>query len=247
MPKKLLRVFLICVLLFVLYTVYCIFSIGDLCDLQKKNPKTTAFMELRKEQWEKKKVNRSISQRWVKLSAISRHLRNAVVVTEDPNFYHHHGIDFYAIGMAIEENLERKEVAYGASTITQQLMKNLYLSPSRNPFRKWQEAILALRVERCVQKNRLLEIYLNVIEWGNSVFGAEAAARAYFSKPAYALSPGEAALLAAMIRNPIFYNPYKGGSQLVKNRNLTLKWMWRRKLLNTEEYRAAINSPIHLK
>ena len=232
---------------FLLYTLYCVFSVWDLCDLSKKNPKTTAFIEQRKEEWEQEGVKRKINQKWVPLSSLSRHLKNAVIVTEDPNFYSHQGLDFYAIKLALEENLERGEIARGASTITQQLMKNLYLTASQNPLRKWREAILTLRVERCVSKNRILEIYLNVIEWGESVYGAEAAARKYFGKSSSALNPAESALLAAMIRNPILYNPYRWNSKLMKNKNLTLRLMLKSGKLSRGEYYAAVNQSIRLR
>jgi monofunctional biosynthetic peptidoglycan transglycosylase len=161
----------------------------------------------------------------VPLSAISPNLRNAVILAEDPNFYHHHGLDFNAIKLAFRKNFEEGEIKVGASTITQQLMKNLYLSPSKNPLRKWREAILALRVEQCVKKNRILEIYLNVIEWGESTYGAEAAARRYFGKSAAGLTPDEAALLAAMIPNPILYNPQKNSKTLYRRKSRILRAM----------------------
>ncbi|HSP06599.1 MAG TPA: biosynthetic peptidoglycan transglycosylase, partial [Acidobacteriota bacterium] len=148
------------------YTIYCLFAVPNLCDLSTTNPKTTAFQEMRKRQWEEKKLKRRLVQYWVPLAAISRHLKDAVITAEDPNFFNHHGLDFYQIWMAMQEDWEDKHFVLGASTITQQLMKNLYLSPARNPLRKWKEAILTLRVERCVKKNRLLELYLNEIEWG---------------------------------------------------------------------------------
>ena len=203
-------------------------------------------MERRKEEWEKRQLRRRIDQRWVPLSSISRHLKNAVIVTEDSNFYHHQGIDFYGLRLALKRNLEEGELR-GASTITQQLMKNLYLSPSRNPLRKWKEAILALRVERCVKKNRILEIYLNVIEWGENVFGIEAASRKYFGRAVSTLDPAESALLTAMIRNPILFNPYRGESRLIRYKNLTLKLMWKSGKISKAEYQHALQEPIRLR
>lgn len=232
---------------FIFYTISCFFAVPHLCDLQMKNPKTTAFMEERKDTWEDKDEHKRIKQRWMPLSAISRHLKNAVVVTEDPNFYQHHGVDFHAVFLAARQDFERKEIVSGASTITQQLMKNLYLSASKNPLRKWKEAILALRVERCVKKNRILEVYLNVIEWGESTYGAEAAARKYFGKSAADLDPAEAALLTAMIPNPIYYNPYHRNPRLWKNKNLTLKWMLRKGYLTRGQYDAAVSDRIALR
>jgi len=231
----------------VLYTILSFLSVPDLCDLNKRNPRTTAFMEDRKEEWDEHDLKRKIDQKWVPLSAISKNLKNAVVVTEDPNFYHHHGIDFYAIRMAMERNMEEGEIVSGASTITQQLMKNLYLSPSRNPLRKWKEAILTLRVERCVKKNRILEIYLNVIEWGESIYGVEAASRRYFGKSASSLDPAESALLTAMIPNPIAYNPHRYNPRLVKRKNLTLKLMWRAGMLSKDQYQSALQERIGLR
>jgi monofunctional glycosyltransferase len=231
----------------ILFTLYSLFSNRDLCDLANVNPKTTAFIEERKEEWKDKGSKRKIYQVWVPLSAISPHLKNAVILSEDPNFYRHHGLDFYAIGLAFRTNLEEGELKVGASTITQQLMKNLYLSPSRNPLRKWHEAILALRVERCVKKNRILEIYLNVIEWGESTYGIEAASRKYFGKSAAALAPAEAAMLAEMIPNPIYYNPYKRSTTLMKRRNEILRAMVHTGKISKAQYETAVHTPISLR
>ena len=162
-------------------------------------------MEQRKDDWEDRGSKRKINRKWVALSRISPNLRRAVIVAEDPNFYHHKGLDFHAIRLAFKRNIQERDMGIGASTITQQLVKNLYLSSSRNPLRKYREAILAVRIERCLKKDRILELYLNVIEWGESTYGAEAAARRYFGKSASQLGTGEAALLAAMIPNPRIY------------------------------------------
>jgi monofunctional biosynthetic peptidoglycan transglycosylase len=229
------------------YTIYCLFAVPGLCDLKKQNPKTTAFQEMRKRQWEQKKLKRRIVQSWAPFSAISRNLKDAVVSAEDPNFFNHHGLDFYQIRVAMQENWEEKRIVRGASTITQQLMKNLYLSPSQNPLRKWKEAILALRVERCVSKNRLLEIYLNVIEWGESTYGIEAASRRYFGKSAAALDVAESALLAAMIPNPVARNPYQWNPRLQRKKGIILKLMYRNRLITAAEYNAALNEKIKLR
>jgi monofunctional biosynthetic peptidoglycan transglycosylase len=225
--RRLSRVFLVLLVFLLLYTIYCLFSEPHLCDLATKRPTTTSFMEIRKEEWKERKLNRKVNQRWVPLSAISKNLTNAVVVSEDPNFYRHSGLDFYAIKLAVNEMIEEKEIVHGASTITQQLMKNLYLSSSQNPLRKWKEAILALRVERCVSKNRILEIYLNVIEWGEATYGIEAASRRYFGKSAASLTPSESAILAVMIPNPRVRNPSHWNSKLERKKNLILKQMSR--------------------
>jgi len=229
------------------YTAYCFIAQPDLCDLQQRNPQTTAFMELRKNQWMKENEDRKIDQRWISLKSISMNLKNAVVTAEDPNFYTHQGLDFYNIKIAFEENWEEKKIVRGASTITQQLMKNLYLNPSQTPLRKWKEAILAIRVERCVEKDRILEIYLNVIEWGESTYGIEAAARKYFGKPASSLNLAEAALLAAMIPNPGIQSPHKKNPNLVRKKNGILKLMLQSGKISKSDYYRAVNQYVHLR
>lgn len=239
--RRLIRVFLVLLVLLFLYTVYCLYSERDLCQIATKRPATTSFIEIRKEEWKDKKLNRKVNQRWVPLSAISRHLKNAVIASEDPNFYSHSGLDFYAIRLALNELVEEKEIVHGASTITQQLMKNVYLSSSQNPLRKWKEAILALRVERCVSKNRILELYLNEIEWGEATYGVEAASRRYFGKSAASLTPSESAILAVMIPNPRVRNPSHWNSKLERKKNLILKQLFRSGKLSREEYEASIH------
>ena len=128
-------------------------------------------------------------QRWVSYGRISPNLKRAVLVTEDAAFWEHDGVDFEQLKESIEVNLERMEFERGASTITQQLAKNLYLSPSKNPIRKLRELLIARRLEAELSKQRILEIYLNVIEWGDGIYGAEAAARTYFGKSAAELGP----------------------------------------------------------
>lgn len=234
------RLFLLLLAFLFVYTIYCIFSVPELCRLASKNPRTTSFMEIRQQEWKEKKLKRKVNQRWVPLSAVSRHLKNAVLASEDPNFYRHSGLDLYNIKLALQENWEEKEIVRGASTITQQLIKNLYLSSSQNPLRKWKEAILAVRVSRCVSKNRILEIYLNVIEWGEATYGVEAASRRYFGKPASALNPSESATLAVMIPNPRFRHPGHWTSKLHRKKNLILKLMLKSGKLSGAEYEEAI-------
>ncbi len=235
------------IIFMVVYTIHCILAIPDLCQLKTKNPETSAFMEMRKDQWKEKNLKRKIDRRWVPLSSVSKSLRNAVIAAEDPNFYFHHGLDFYSIKLAFQENWEEKKVVRGASTITQQLMKNLYLSSSQNPMRKLKEAILSWRVEGCVRKDRLLEIYLNTIEWGESTYGIEAAARKYFGKSAASLDAAESALLAAMIPNPILRNPYKKNPSLWRKKNGILSIMRKKGMLTKDAYQNALNEKISLR
>lgn len=247
MVKRFRRILLALVVLFVFYTLYCIFSVRDLCSLKTENPKTTAFIELRKEQWESANKHYKLDHRLVPLSSISRNLKNAVVAAEDPNFYKHHGLDYYAIWLGFRTNLREGRIAYGASTITQQLMKNMYLSPSKNPFRKYHEAILALRVERCLTKNRILELYLNNIEWGESIYGIESASRHYFGKSAGSLTLAESALLAAMIPNPVDRNPYHKGTTVWKDKADILRSMLHWGMISRGQYEEAISAHISLR
>ena len=156
---------------------------------------------------------------------ISPALKRAVLVTEDAGFWDHDGIELAEIRASLETSLARGTAPRGASTITQQLAKNLYLSPSRNPYRKIVELLIARRLEAELPKARILELYLNVIEWGDGVWGAEAAARAYFGKPAADLSAEEAALLAAAIMNPRVYSPARPNARLLARQRLILERM----------------------
>src|SRR5215210_4403573 len=178
------------------YAAYAFLTLPDVRALRTTNPSTTAFIELRAREAHRRGEQARRVQRWVSYARISQNLKRAVLVTEDSAFWQHDGLDYQQIRESMEVNLERRDFARGASTITQQLAKNLYLSPSKNPVRK---LLIARRLEAELSKQRILEIYLNVIEWGDGIYGADAAARAYFAKAASELSPSESALLAAAI------------------------------------------------
>jgi len=171
------------------------------------NPGTTAFMEARLEKLREKNPRAQLSQQWVPYSRISVHLKRAVVAAEDAKFLGHEGFDWEAIQKAYEKNLKKGRVVAGGSTISQQLAKNLFLSGERTWWRKAQEAVITFMIETLMTKRRILEIYLNVIEWGNGVFGAEAAARHHFGTTAASLGPEQAARLAAMVPSPRRYGP----------------------------------------
>ncbi|MEO6237268.1 MAG: monofunctional biosynthetic peptidoglycan transglycosylase [Vicinamibacterales bacterium] len=189
------------------YAAVTFLTLPDVRALKTSNPPTTAFIELRAREAHSRGEQARRVQRWVSYGRISQNLKRAVLVTEDSAFWKHDGLDYQQIMESMEVNLERGEFARGASTITQQLAKNLYLSPSKNPIRKLKELLIARRLEAELTKQRILEIYLNVIEWGDGIYGAEAAARSYFGKSAAELSPSESALLAAAITNPRLMNP----------------------------------------
>lgn len=171
--------------------------------LRHTNPTTTNMMELRADSAIERGVKPRLGQKWAPYQSISPHLVRAVLIGEDIRFYRHSGIDWMGVKLALEKNWEEKRFVRGGSTITQQLAKNLFLSPSRNPLRKFHEMVIAWEMEQILGKRRILEIYLNVIEWGDGIYGAEAAARHYFSKSAASLDPDESVFLAAIIPAPL--------------------------------------------
>lgn len=216
MSKVKIIVLLLISAIFLSIAYYFIFP--DISKLKKENPKKTSFMEYREREWKEKGRKIKIRQIWVPLSHISPYLIKAVLIAEDDKFYKHEGFDFEAMQKAIEKDIKEKKFKFGGSTISQQLAKNLYLTPSKNPIRKIKEAILTWRVESNLSKKRILELYLNVAEWGEGIFGIEAATRHYYGKPASALIPEEAARLASVLPNPRKYNPL-GTSKYVENRS----------------------------
>lgn len=196
------------------------FVYPDVDTLKETNPIPTAFMEIRKEQWAEKNRDIKINQKWVAISNISPNVIKAVLIGEDDGFYKHDGFDIEGMENAIERSIKKGTLA-GGSTISQQLSKNLYLSPSKNPVRKIKEAIITWRIEKTISKRRILELYLNIAEWGDGIFGIEAAAFHYYNKSAKNLTAFEASRLAAVLPNPIKYNP-KSNQKYVNNRATTI-------------------------
>ena len=215
-------------------TLY-LFSIPDVSKLKKENPKKTSFMKYREKEWRRQGKRYRIQQKWVSLSHISPYLKKAVLIAEDDKFWSHEGFDYEAIQKAIEKDIKSKKFKLGGSTISQQLAKNLYLSPAKNPLRKIREAIITWRLERVLTKKRILELYLNVAEWGDrGIFGIGAASRHYYGKLASELNPEEASRLAAVLPNPRRYNPL-GDSRYVTHRsNLIYSIMVRRGIVVPE-------------
>ena len=209
----------------VLLVVFEWSTFPDVAKLRRENPTTTAFMELRRAQLRRDGKSDELTYRWVPYERISPNLRRAVIVSEDSAFYEHEGIDVEEMKKSFETNLEKGKLARGGSTITQQLAKNLYLSPSKNPYRKVKELLITRALERELTKKRILEIYLNVVEFGERVYGAEAAARYYFKEPASALSPSEAALLAGCLPNPRKLNPGAPTKRLRSRQRIILSRM----------------------
>jgi monofunctional biosynthetic peptidoglycan transglycosylase len=179
----------------------------DVSALKTRNPKTTAFIELYKQKQKKSGKKAHVSWKWVPYDEISPELKRAVLVAEDISFFQHHGFDFAELNDALKEALKEKEKPRGASTVSQQVVKNLWLSPSRSYLRKLKEAILTVQLERTLKKRRILEIYLNIAEFAPGVFGAEAASRYFFKKHASELDEQEAAELAASLPKPEAWHP----------------------------------------
>ncbi len=170
------------------------------------NPGDTRFMEIRLDELRQKNPQAQLKQQWVPYERISPHLKRAIIAAEDAKFVDHEGFDWEGMQKAIEKNQKRGRTVAGGSTISQQLAKNLFLTPTKSYFRKVEEAIITLMLEGLWSKRRIFEVYLNVIEWGNGVFGAEAAARHYYNTSAAQLGPEQAARLAGMVPNPRYYD-----------------------------------------
>ena len=190
----------------------------DVSHLKKENPRKTSFMEYREDEWRRQGKHLKINHLWTPLASISPHLVKAVLIAEDDKFWHHEGFDFASIEKALKKGLEHRRFISGGSTVTQQLAKNLFLTPSKNPLRKLREAVITWRMEQALTKKRILELYLNVAEWGEGVFGIGAASFYYYGKPPSDLTPMEAARLASVLPNPRKYNP-TGASRYVENRS----------------------------
>lgn len=189
----------------------------DVRPLRTRPPRTTAYMELRRRQAAAAGRKASLRWTWTPYAGISEALKEAVVAAEDDGFWRHDGIDRAALRAAAEEALREGRFRAGGSTITMQLARNLYLSPSKNPLRKLKEILIARRLEKELGKRRILELYLNVAEWGRGVFGCEEAARAYFGKACAELDREEAAAMAVVLPNPRRWSPDKRGPYVERN------------------------------
>lgn len=182
----------------------------DVKPLRKKNPAVTAYMLIKERQAAAKGKKLGRNMVWTGWYGISENLKHAVLVSEDGAFYRHKGVEWTSMWHAVKNDIKTGKLARGGSTITQQLAKNLYLSPSKNPLRKIKEILIARRLEKELGKRRIFEIYLNVAEWGKGIYGAQAASRAYFGKNASELTPEEGAALAAVLPSPNRYSPTRG-------------------------------------
>jgi len=200
-------------------------TIPDVQSLARQNPTSTALIDHRLTMASKQGHPPSKRWTWIPLTRISLHLQRAVIAAEDASFFSHEGFDWQGIKDAAIENLESGEMKRGGSTITQQLAKNLYLSSKRSLLRKAREALITRSLEHHLTKGRILELYLNVAEWGNGVYGAEAAARHHFGKPATELTQDEAAWLAAILPSPLRYDPLRKTAFLTRRHQRILRWL----------------------
>lgn len=222
---------------------YFYYTLPAVSVLKQRNPKSSALMELRDQEYQKKGIRVLRQQIWVPYGAISEHLKKAVLINEDAGFYSHKGVDLDELKAALKKDWETMSFNRGGSTITMQLAKNLYLNPSKNPLRKLKEIVIAWQLEQALSKRRIFEIYLNIVELGRNVYGAEAAARFYFGKSAAQLDPLEAATLAALLPSPRTSKE----RNILSRRNLILGRLASVGYISSEEYQRARQIPLFQK
>lgn len=210
-------------LLFVILLLYQAWVLVHIWWWVDHNPSSSAFMETRLEALQSKNPHAGLKHQWVPYGKISNHLKRALIVSEDAKFVDHEGFDWEGIQKAYEKNLKKGKIVAGGSTISQQLAKNLFLSGKRTPWRKLEEATITIMLENMMDKRRIFEIYLNVVEWGNGIFGAEAAARHYYNISAAQLSMEQAAKLAAMVPNPRYYDTHREAKGLLRKTEIILE------------------------
>lgn len=212
--------------LFALFVLYQFWLFAHVCWWIDHNPETSAFMETQLEVLQSKDPDAELKHRWIPYNQISPSLKRALIASEDAKFLDHDGFDWEGIQTAWEKNLKKGKIVAGGSTISQQLAKNLFLSGRKTPWRKLEEAAITAMMEQMMSKKRIFEIYLNVIEWGNGVFGAEAAARHYYKKSAMNLTSADAAKLAAMVPNPRYYDKNRYDRRLLRKTRIIQRRMY---------------------
>ena len=237
------KAFIAIFLLLVVYTLYISISIFQLPPVSAlKDPKKSMTIQVK--DWQGKIHSFLLgpkSRNWTPSASIPAEMKWAVILAEDANFYKHEGVDVTAIKKAIKHDLEKKSLARGASTISQQTAKNIYLSREKTITRKFKELYLALRMEQELTKGRIIELYLNVVELGPMVYGVGHASRFYFGKPAAEMTPRECAFLAAMLPGPrVAYNPYRNMAKVLRRSDMILKLLKSKRVLSEEEYASAM-------
>jgi monofunctional glycosyltransferase len=222
---------------------YLYVTLPDVSLLRNRNPKSSALMELRDQENRAKKLDASRQQIWMPFGKISDHLKKAILLSEDASFFSHNGVDLNELKEALKRDLETLSFRRGGSTITMQLARNLYLNPAKNPIRKMKEIIIAWQLEHALSKTRIFEIYLNVVEWGRNIYGAESASRHYFGKSAADLDPLEAATLVALLPNPRTTRD----KSILHRRNLVLTRLANVGHIGKEEYNRLKQIPLFQK
>ncbi len=212
--------------LIVLLALYQVWLFSHVWWWVDHNPSASAFMEEQLAKLQENDPEAELRHKWVPYERISPNLKRALIASEDAKFLDHEGFDWEGIQTAWEKNLKKGRIVAGGSTISQQLAKNLFLSSRKTPWRKGEEAIITLMLEKMMSKRRIFEIYLNVIEWGNGVFGAEAAARYYYKTSAASLGAPQAAKLAAMVPNPRYFDKNRSDRKLLRKAAIIQRRMW---------------------
>jgi len=227
--------------IFVLILLIEYLTLPDVKYLVKENPKTTSLIRIRNKEYIKKGKKAREYHLWVPYSQVSPYLKKAILVGEDINFFTHSGIDLEEMKESLKIDWKKKKFSRGASTITQQLAKNLYLSPSKNPLRKLKEILIAFRLEKALSKRRIFELYLNLIEWGDGIYGCEAASRYYFGRSSSDLTPNEAIRMATSLPFPRKYPPISESRRFERRRKIILNRMLKYGFLTLEEYEPPLN------
>ena len=243
------KTFFLAVALFLVYELLTI-PFLSIANLRKENPSETALMKQRLHEAGDEGKALKITQKWISLSRVPKHVVDAIIVAEDGTFYSHGGFDWFEVRESIEKNLDKGRFARGASTITQQLAKNLFLSTSKDPVRKFKEVLITILLEQFLPKHRILELYLNVIEWGRGIFGIEAASQRYFGKSASNLTLDEATRLAAVIPSPLRHRPDEDSRYVMRRKQIVLRRMDARNFVRrtplTDMPDAAVDDPREL-
>lgn len=207
------------------FLLYNLWVFGHIVYWRTHNPSASSFMNEQLARMQQDDPDAELRHQWVPYERISPNLKRAIIAAEDAKFVDHEGFDWDGIEAAFEKNLKKGKIVAGGSTISQQLAKNLFLSSGKTPWRKLEEALITVMLENTMDKRRIFEIYLNVIEWGNGVFGAEAASRHYFRTGASRLSAGQAAKLAAMVPNPRYYDDHRNAPGLARKTRIIQRRM----------------------
>ncbi len=242
--KNIAKIFGLVILLIMIGIGLLIESLPSVTEIQKFRPESTVY-NLAHFDWNKR--NSAPVKKYIPLHQFSPELRTAVIISEDDTFFGHSGININELKKAFQENLKKQRYARGASTITMQLAKNIFLTNQKTLIRKFKEMYLAKRIEKAWSKEQIFEYYLNIAEWGDNIYGAEAAAWFYFNKPASRLDLAEASLLAGILPNPVILNPFNNWEGAKKRQLRVLKLIRNARLISEDEYQSLSTQPVHLR